>query len=84
MVLKVIYAKYVKDFQLLIEFNNGKFMSVDLAQELDGPIFEPLRDVQYFQNFCIVGNTVEWPNGADFAPEFLLEIGRNADKTVAA
>jgi len=28
-----------------------------------------------FQDFFISHNTVEWKNGADFAPEFLFEIG---------
>ena len=75
MVLSVIDAAYVRDYQLLIRFNNGKSMIVDLAQELDGPIFEPLREFDVFRKFAVVGNTVEWQNGADFAPEFLYEIG---------
>ena len=75
MVLCVSDAEYVRDYQLLVRFNNGKSMIVDLAQELDGAIFEPLRDIDFFRNFNIVGNTVEWANGADFAPEFLYEIG---------
>ena len=75
MVLCVIDAEYVRDYQLLIHFNNGKSMIVDLAQELDGPIFEPLRDLNIFRKFTLVGNTIEWENGADFAPEFLYEIG---------
>lgn len=80
--LRVIHAEYVRGFQMLIQFNNGKSLLVDLEQELDGPIFEPLRELNFFRNFSVVGNTVEWPNGADFAPEFLFEIGRNVGKTV--
>lgn len=88
MVLCIIDAEYVRDYQLLIKFNNGKSMIVDLAQELDGPIFEPLRDLDFFRKFALAGNTIEWKNGADFAPEFLYEIGtltpEHAPRKVAA
>ena len=38
-------------------------------------IFEPLRDENYFSRVSVDPEleTVVWPNGADFAPEFLKE-----------
>ena len=52
---------------------DGTAGEVDLAGELEGPVFEPLRDVQYFKRFVVSPDlgTLSWPNGADFAPEFL-------------
>ena len=41
-----------------------------MLSELDGEVFEPLRDPDYFARFT-VDETLVWPNGADFAPEFL-------------
>ena len=52
---------------------------VDLSKELIGKVFEPLKDKSYFQSFKIKYNTVEWSNGADFAPEFLLELGNKQE-----
>jgi hypothetical protein len=40
---------------------------------LYGPVFEPLRDAAVFKQFRVHEEfrTLVWPNGADFAPEFL-------------
>jgi len=75
MFLHVIRAKYIKDYTLLIEFNDNTSKKVDLKKELYGEIFEPLKNKAFFKDFFISRNTIEWKNGADFAPEFLYEIG---------
>jgi len=46
---------------------------VDLASELYGQVFEPLKDKEFFKSFELEGHTLSWVNGADFAPEFLYE-----------
>jgi hypothetical protein len=40
------------------------------------PIFEPLRDPAYFARAYVDpdSRTVTWPNGANFAPDFLYEL----------
>lgn len=72
----------VKDYELRIEFTNGVAKDVDLRNELYGPVFEPLRDPELFRQVRLneETGTVEWPNGADFAPEFLYETGREVKK----
>jgi Protein of unknown function (DUF2442) len=72
---RLIQARYVRDFVVWLRFSDGAEGEVDLAGELDGPIFEPLRDVAYFRLFSLNPNvhTIAWPNGADLAPEFLHE-----------
>jgi hypothetical protein len=51
---------------------------VDLKDELYGEVFEPLKRIELFKRVKVNHdtNTIEWPNGADCAPEFLYEIGR--------
>ncbi len=46
-----------------------------VESELWGQVFEPLRDPARFREFRIDEGhqTIEWPNGADLAPEFLYE-----------
>ena len=53
--------------------NDGVEGTVDFADWLSGPVFEPLKDPDYFARFFIEGGTVAWPNDADIAPETLHE-----------
>jgi hypothetical protein len=69
----VIRATYRGDYRIELVFQDGVQAIVDFAQWLDGPVFEPLRDREYFRRFFIDGGTVAWPNGADIAPETLYE-----------
>ncbi|MCX6270749.1 MAG: DUF2442 domain-containing protein [Bacteroidetes bacterium] len=75
MLIEVINAEYLSDYKILISFNDGKTKIVDLKGKLKGPVFEPLHNLDYFRKFFIHYNTIEWPNGADIAPEYLYEIG---------
>ncbi|MBI5503667.1 MAG: DUF2442 domain-containing protein, partial [Deltaproteobacteria bacterium] len=54
---------------------DGTEGEIDLENELWGEVFEPLRDPDQFKSFRLDSElqTIVWPNGADFAPEFLYE-----------
>ena len=72
--LHVIAAKYIENHRVYLSFNDGTSAELDLSEELVGDVFEPLRDVAYFRQFDLVGYTLAWDNGADFAPEFLKRL----------
>jgi len=77
----VCQARYVRDYVLHVEFDNGLAGDVDLAAYLNrGPVFEPLAEPSFFAQFTIEGGTVAWPNGADIAPEQLYEMVEAANK----
>jgi len=65
---------YLEDYELQLKFNNGIQGTVDLEKELYGEIFEPLKDIAIFQEVYLTSRTIEWANGANFAPEFLIEL----------
>ena len=69
----VVEARYVRDYVIWLRFDDDTSGEVDLFEELDGPIFGPLLDLQHFKRFSIVHHTLAWDTGADFAPEFLRE-----------
>lgn len=75
MFLEIIKAEYIDNYRIKLWFNDGKVKIVDLADSLNGLVFEPLRELEFFRKFTIKFNTIEWGNGADFAPEYLYEIG---------
>jgi hypothetical protein len=67
----VVHAHYQGDFKIRLVFNDGVAGTVDFTDWLAGPVFEPLKEPEYFARFFIDGGTVAWPNGADIAPETL-------------
>ncbi len=73
MLTRIISARYLSDFRIWLQFSDGAEGEVDLGSELNGPIFEPLRDIAVFRQVRLHPElrTLVWPNGADFAPEFL-------------
>ena len=70
--LEVIKAQYEGGYKIHLWFNNNVDKIVDFTNLLVGTAFEPLRDEEYFKRFHIAYNTIEWENGADFAPEYLI------------
>lgn len=75
---------YVSEYKLLLSFEDGSVRLVDLANELDGEIFEPLKDINNFKKVRVNPDldTIAWENGADMCPDFLykarVEVARRA------
>jgi len=86
MISRIDEARYLDEFRIWLRFDDGAAGEVDLSQELSGPVFEPLRRVEFFRRFQLHPEfkTLVWPNGADFAPEFLRErLGLKAPRSRA-
>jgi hypothetical protein len=73
MIIHVTAATVVGSHSLELAFDDGLRKRVNLRRELNGAVFEPLRDPVYFAQVTVDpdSRTVAWPNGADFAPDFL-------------
>ncbi len=72
---KLKSARHLKGYEIHISFDDGVEGNIDLESELWGEIFEPLKEMSVFKSFRVDPelNTIVWPNGADFAPEYLYE-----------
>lgn len=71
----VTEARYLHDYVVWLRFSDGTSGEVDLADDLHGPMFEPLRDLDRFRTGRLDPemDTIAWENGADLAPEYLRE-----------
>ena len=70
----VVSVKHVREYVLWMKFEDGTEGEIDLASELWGPVFEPLKDQAFFRQVAVAEyGTIAWPNGADLAPESLYE-----------
>jgi hypothetical protein len=80
MLARLIDARHIRDYTLWVRFADGCEGEVDLWGELDGEVFEALKDKDFFARMKLDPElrTVVWPNGADFAPEFLRSAVRVA------
>ena len=85
MILHTTEVKALPEYRLFLRFNNGIAGEVDLRDELEGEVFATLKDPAKFATAYQhpMMKTVAWANGADLAPEFLLDL-LNAQQQRAA
>jgi hypothetical protein len=75
-VVHITAVEPLDGYRLRLTFEDGVSGEIDLADELWGPVFEPLHDRAYFMQVAVDEHcgTIVWPDGADFAPEWLYEV----------
>jgi len=61
------------NYTILITFDDNSSFKFYVTPHLDGEIYQPIRDQEYFQKVKVdeVSGTICWPNGADFDTEVL-------------
>ncbi|MBF0262562.1 MAG: DUF2442 domain-containing protein [Magnetococcales bacterium] len=73
--LHVTDVRYQGDYRLWLAFDNGIEGEVNLESELWGEVFDPLLNKSVFASARVDPElgTIVWANGADLAPEFLID-----------
>jgi len=64
-------VKPLKDYKLLLEFENGKRKIFDITPYLEIGAFKALRDEKLFNSVKVSFDTIEWDNHLDLDPEIL-------------
>lgn len=67
----IVAARHIYGTLIYVEFQNGVEGIIDMRPILIGPIFEKVYRDKIFTQFYVnkQSGTIEWPNGADIAPE---------------
>ena len=71
----IVEVEVIGSHSLRVTFDDGAVRELNLAGQLDGPVFEPLRDPQLFAQVRVdaESGTVAWPTGADLDPIVVYE-----------
>ncbi len=73
--IKIDSMKILPDRIMLLTFSNGETRLFD-ADELEGEVFEPLKDSHVFEDAVLARGVVTWKNGEiDCAPEYMYDKG---------
>lgn len=63
-----VAVEVLPPYGIPVTFDDGVVHDTELARELWGPIFEPLKDPAYFAQVRVEDGDVVWPNGLDLDP----------------
>jgi hypothetical protein len=82
---RVTAFENVGKYTLRIQFDDGAEQVIDFEPVLYGPVFEPLRNLELFNQVKLVEEVgcLEWPTGADFDPETLRNWPDYKDEIIA-
>jgi len=75
---RVTSVEALPDARLRVRFVDGTTGEVDMlgflqGTEVVGTVFEPLRDPGFLAQAAVVSGAVQWPNGADLAPDAMYD-----------
>ena len=75
---RVTSVTSLSNFRLCVTFVDGTAGEIDMRAFLSNPnidstIFEPLRDLAVFSQAQVKLGVIQWPNGADLAPDAMYD-----------
>jgi uncharacterized protein DUF2442 len=75
---RVTSVEVLPEARLGVRFVDGTAGEVQMqaflaAPEVVGTVFEPLRDPGFLAQAAVVSGAIQWPNGADLAPDAMYD-----------
>ena len=78
---RVKSVKPTDDYQLLLQFTDGKQGLYDCKHLLNFGVFKQLQDKHYFKQAFVNDGAVNWPNEQDICPDTLYLDAATIDET---
>ena len=80
---RVSSVQTTDDYQLILQFTDGKQGIYDCAPLVDFGVFKELRNKQYFKQASLENGTVAWPHEQDICPDTLYLDAIKIDNAVS-
>jgi len=80
MYLAVKSVRPIKNYNLILTFENGEKRQFDMNPYLNNGIFSELQDESIFNLVLVSFDTIGWENGADIDPEMLYELSQKIEE----
>ena len=80
MYLSVKEVKPLKNYLLLLTFENGEKRQFDMNPYLGLGIFQELREMSVFNSVKVSFDSIEWENEADLDPEILYKESKKIEE----
>ena len=68
---KPVEIKVLENYKLWLKFEKGEQKIKKKKKYLHEKFYHKLKNRKYFETVKVSGNTIEWENGEDVAPENL-------------
>lgn len=69
------------NFELLLTFNNGERKKFDAKELFQYPMYELLKDIEFFKGVKVEYGTAVWNDDVDICPDTLYEMSVPVDYT---
>jgi len=81
---RIVQFQIVGDYTIQILFDDGIEQLINFKPILNGPVFKPLQDLGLFNQVSLNPDfgALEWPNGADIAPNVLHDWSKNVPEII--
>ena len=77
----IVEVKALEKYFIYLKFSNGEEKIYDMKETIEKiEYFKKLKDREYFEKIKPRGDTIEWENGEDVAPENLYYDSKSIKK----
>ncbi len=80
--IKAIQVIAKNDFTILVQLEDNRNIKLDMSfiKKLEGPVVNPIKELNEFKKVFIRNGIVTWPTGYDIDPYFLIEESTQINK----